>query len=51
MKSYKCPICDADLTLDGDERPGEPIYCSYCNSTIKVYGIKGSDDLKLVDDN
>ncbi len=51
MKAYSCPVCDADLILDGDEGPGGTIYCSYCNSTIKIYGAKGSDDLKFADDN
>jgi DNA-directed RNA polymerase subunit RPC12/RpoP len=51
MKDYKCPVCDADITLDGDEGPGDAVYCSYCNSTIKIYRSRGSDDLKLVDDN
>ncbi len=51
MKEYSCPVCDADITLDGDERPGESVYCSYCNSTLKIYRIKGTEDLKLVDDN
>lgn len=51
MEHYFCPVCDADLTLDGDEKPGDSVYCSYCSSTIKVYSRKGSDDIKLVDDN
>ena len=51
MKEYSCPVCDADLILDGDERAGDTVFCSYCSSTIKMYGIKGSDELKLVDDN
>jgi hypothetical protein len=46
-----CPICDADIILDGDERPGDSVYCSYCNSQLKVRLIKGTEDIKLVDDN
>jgi hypothetical protein len=51
MKDYTCPVCDADIIMDGDEKPGDRIYCSYCNSTIKIHRQKGSDDFKLVDDN
>ena len=51
MKELDCPVCDADLLLDGDEKPGDQVYCSYCNSTIKVRAARGSDDLDLVDDN
>ena len=50
-KEYSCPVCDADLILDGDEKPGDSIYCSYCNSKIKLYAKKGSDEFKLMDDN
>ena len=51
MKDYKFPVCDAELSLDGDERAGDAVYCSYCGSTIKVLGVRESDDLKFVDDN
>ena len=51
MKDHKCPVCDADLTLDGDEKSGDTVYCSYCSSSIKIYATRGEDYLKLVDDN
>jgi len=51
MKDYKCPVCDADVTLDGDEGSGDTVYCSYCSSTIKIYSSRGSDNLTLTDDN
>jgi len=51
MKEYSCPICNADLIMDGDEKPDDTIFCSYCNSTINIRAIKGSGDFKLVDDN
>jgi hypothetical protein len=51
MKECSCPVCDADIVLDGDEKPGDAVYCSYCNSTIKIYRSKRSDEFKLVDDN
>lgn len=51
MKVYSCPVCDADIQLDGDERPGDDLYCSYCKSAIKIQAIKGSDDYDLIDDN
>jgi hypothetical protein len=51
LKNYVCPVCDADLMMDGDEKPGDYLYCSYCNSTIKINAVKGSEDFELVDDN
>ena len=50
-KTYSCPVCDADLILDGDEESGDSVYCSYCNSKIKLYIKKGSDEFTLSDDN
>ena len=51
MKEYTCPVCDADLLLDGDEKPGDYVFCSYCSSTIKIHAAEGSDDYDLIDDN
>ena len=51
MKDFSCPVCNADVNLDGDEKPGDQIFCSYCNSTIKIHKVPRSDEIKLVDDN
>ena len=32
----ECPICDADIPLDGDEKPGDLILCSFCKVTFKL---------------
>lgn len=32
----ECPICDADIPLDGDERTGDLILCSFCKVTFKL---------------
>lgn len=32
----ECPICDAELVLAGDERPGDPVMCSFCGSPFIV---------------
>jgi len=32
----ECPVCDADIPLDGDEKPGDLILCSFCNVTFKL---------------
>ncbi len=33
----ECPICDADIPLEGDEETGDLVVCSYCKVTFK-YG-------------
>jgi len=43
-----CPICDADIPLDGDEKSGDMVLCSYCNVTFKV--LKTMNDWTLVED-
>jgi hypothetical protein len=37
-----CPVCDADLQLNGDERPGEEITCGYCGSPCRL--VKKAED-------
>lgn len=44
----ECPICDADIPLDGDEKTGDLVLCSYCKVTFKL--IKKKDRLVLVED-
>ena len=44
----ECPICDADIPLEGDEKSGELIMCSYCNMTFKM--LKKKDKWILTED-
>lgn len=32
----ECPICSADIPLEGNERTGDLVLCSYCKVTFKV---------------
>ncbi len=32
----ECPVCGADIPLDGQEKPGELVVCSYCMTTVKL---------------
>lgn len=32
----RCPVCEADIPLDGDEKPDDLILCSYCKVTFKI---------------
>ncbi|UCE86087.1 MAG: lysine biosynthesis protein LysW [Deltaproteobacteria bacterium] len=36
--NLECPICEADLALNGDERPGEEVFCSYCGAPVVLVG-------------
>jgi hypothetical protein len=35
-----CPVCDADIPLDGDEESGDLVMCSYCKMTLKLVKTK-----------
>ena len=44
----ECLICDADIPMDGDERTGDFVLCSFCKVTFKL--IKAKDKWILVED-
>jgi hypothetical protein len=33
-----CPICQADIPLAGDEKPGDEVFCTYCGAPCKIEG-------------
>jgi len=48
IKDLTCPICDADIPLDGNETSGDLVVCSYCSMTFKM--LKKMEDWTLVED-
>ena len=51
MAEAVCPICSADVPLDGDEKTGQTIYCAYCSSSLRVARSISDDTVNLLDDN
>jgi hypothetical protein len=47
-KELECPICEADIPLEGNEKSGDLILCSYCKVTFKL--LKGKDKWILSED-
>ena len=37
-RDLSCPICQAELPLDGDEKPGDEVICSYCGAPSLIQG-------------
>ena len=35
-----CPICDAAISLDNNERPGDIVQCSFCKECFKLLQTK-----------
>jgi predicted amidophosphoribosyltransferase len=31
-----CPVCSADLPLNGDEKRGDEIFCTFCGSPFRL---------------
>lgn len=44
----ECPVCDANIPLDGDEKTGDLVLCSFCKVTFKL--VKKKDRLVLVEE-
>lgn len=38
-----CPICQADMPMGGDERPGDEFFCACCGAP-GILIAKGEDD-------
>ncbi|MEW6377296.1 MAG: hypothetical protein AB1502_16085 [Thermodesulfobacteriota bacterium] len=47
-KELECPICEADIPLESDDKPGDLILCSYCKATFRI--LRGKDKWILSED-
>ncbi len=36
VTEFPCPICNADIQVDGDEEAGDSIWCHYCGVPCKL---------------
>ena len=36
--------------MDGDERPGDAVYCAYCKAPLKIAKTEEDEDLELEED-
>ncbi|MFQ5353457.1 MAG: hypothetical protein ACE5DR_00785 [Thermodesulfobacteriota bacterium] len=32
----QCPLCDAEVPIDEDEKDGEQLFCPYCECTLRL---------------
>jgi len=39
-KELECPVCEASVPLEGDDKSGDLIMCSYCKMTFKLLRTK-----------
>jgi len=43
-RDLSCPICQADLPLDGDEKPGDEVICSFCGAPSRIQGKRDNEE-------
>ncbi len=49
-REIECPICDADVSLDGDEKAGDEVYCASCGAPITIASITEDDEVEIEDE-
>ena len=45
-----CPICQADMPMGGDERPGDEFYCACCGAPGLITKKDDEDELEVEED-
>jgi len=50
-RDLSCPICNADVPMNGDEKRGDEVFCTYCGAPLTLKG-SGEDpsDMELEED-
>ncbi len=43
-----CPFCEAEIPLEGNEKEGDEIYCSYCQMKLRLHMI--DDKLEAIEE-
>jgi len=49
VQDLECPICNADVPLNGDEKAGDEVFCSYCRAPLTFKG-SSEEDYDLEED-
>jgi len=50
QQELTCPVCQADMPLGGDEKPGDEFYCSCCGAPGIIAKKDKSDELEVEED-
>ena len=46
--TLECPICDAEIPLEQDDRSGDVVQCSFCKEPLKL--LRTTDKWILVEE-
>jgi hypothetical protein len=47
VREAACPICNADVPMDGDESQGDTVYCAYCKAPLRIAKLGPDEDPEL----
>lgn len=47
VRIISCPVCDAEIPLDEEDKPGDLIYCDYCKCELKLVITRIGDKEKI----
>ncbi len=36
MRIITCPVCDAEVPLDSEDKPGDTVFCGYCKCELRL---------------
>jgi len=50
MADLSCPVCCADLPIEGDESAGAEIFCTYCGAPCRLSASPGSESCEVEED-
>ena len=39
-----CPVCNAYIPLESDDKSGDHVFCSYCGARLKLGGDRDDED-------
>lgn len=50
-RDLSCPICNADVPMNGDEKRGDEVFCTYCRAPLTLKGSgEEPSDMELEED-
>lgn len=45
-----CPLCDVEIEMTRNEKVGDELFCTFCESPLKLKMKKESEELFLMED-
>jgi hypothetical protein len=50
MADLSCPVCSADLSIAGDELPGDEVFCTYCGAPCRLTRSPSDEECEVEED-